>query len=294
MKTTLTRPMEIIPKQGAITEKTGTPEWIGQVEMVLGTTIPFEKHIEMLADINSLIDYYVSIINPVLSFGDVRRVGLFDVMFRVLIQVKADAATYLHTLRYTHDIKTANLPYPPYKVKVKGDSKRFKEAMLISNTPAFHQIQWAQVINHIREERPREALLSCAILLEALAYQYWTEKERGKKGMALFLRSLDHPTLQNEFNDAANMWSLRNKVVHKQHVLIQEDVMIIMAGIRALSKLRSFFLEKIGSEMLKIGKKFTKFLEPIHPVPVKEPVGKFMPLKIEWLREEDHYEKRME
>jgi len=294
MKTTLTRPVEIIPVKGVVTAKTGTPEWIAQVEKVLMTTIPFEKHLELLDDINSLIDYYVAIVNPVLSFGDVRRVGFFDVMFRVVINVKTESANYLHSLRYTQDIKMADLPYPPYRVKVKGYSHRFKEAMMSPITPSFHQIQWAQTINHLREGRPQDALLSCAIVLEALAYQYWTKMERGNRGMARWLERLNHPQLQNEFNDAAKLWRLRNKVVHEQRVLTQTDVRIIMAGIKALTRLRTFFLLKLEPEILKIQKGFSSFLEPLYPSVTKEPVGKFMPMNIEWLREMDHYERRQE
>ncbi|MBY8997408.1 MAG: hypothetical protein KGD60_06735, partial [Candidatus Thorarchaeota archaeon] len=62
--------------------------------------------------------------------------------------------------------------------------------------------------------------------------------------MARWLESLNHPQLQSEFNDAAKLWRLRNKVVHEQRVLTQTDVRIIMAGIKALTRLRHFFLQK--------------------------------------------------
>lgn len=291
MKTTLTRPIDIVPIKGALTAQPGTKEWSDQLETVVMKVVPFEKHQELLDDINSLLDYYVAIISPALTFGEVRRVSFYDVMLRIIINEQAGGTVYYYSLNQTPDIRMADIPYPPFKVRVKGHSERFRETLETLKAPAFHKLQWAQTINHMREGRFQEALLSSAIVLEALAYRYWSEKEmKGKKGMANWLRRLDHQHFQKEFNAAADLWSLRNKVVHKQRALISKDIKVIMVGIRALGRLRKFFLKKLGPEMLKIEKDFSSFLEPTYLIASKNAIGKNVPVAIEWRREADHYE----
>jgi hypothetical protein len=149
----------------------------------------------------------------------------------------------------------------------------------------------------MRESRFQEAAISCAVVLEALAYQYWDKKtirkRRGKDkrgGMSPWLRQLNHPTLQNEFNDAADLWLLRNEIVHDQKLLTNDDIELIMRGLKAMGKLRWFFLDKIAPEQLKISKRFAGFFEQTPITSEKPKVGKFLPVSIQWRRETDHYE----
>ncbi len=291
MKTTLTRPIEIIPIEGALIAQPSTEGWTHQLEKVLMNVIPFEKHQELLDDINSFLDYYVAIISPALSFGEVRRVSFYDVMLRIIINEEVSGTVHLYSLRQTPDIRMADIPYPPFRVRVKGQSQQFRDVVQTLKAPAFHQIQWAQTLNHMREGRLQEALLSCAIILEALAYRYWSEKAIKKKGMARWLRGLDHPHLQREFNTTADLWSLRNKVVHEQRVLTCENLEVIKAGIGALGRLRRFFLQKLDPEIVKMEHEFSSFLEPTYLIASKASVGKSVPVAIQWRREIDHYEK---
>ena len=48
MKTVFTRPLSIIPVEGAVTAKEGSEEWVGQIEGVLINCVPFKKHQELL------------------------------------------------------------------------------------------------------------------------------------------------------------------------------------------------------------------------------------------------------
>jgi len=298
MKTTLTCSLSIIPYKGTITANPNSDEWIRQIEKVTMNVVNHEKYHAFLQDINTFIDYYTTIIGPASTFGELRHVGFFDVKFRILLIIDNNGMRTLRSLTVTPDIRMADIPYPPFRVCKEGNSQRFREAIKKSNPPVFHQREWARILNHFREGRMQEALLSCAIVLEALSYAYWgkkaiqARKEGIKRGIAGWLRSRMHPKLQDEFDKTAELWDLRNVLVHDQPQLTEKDFQIIKAGIKTMGQLRPFFLQKIAPHEIDLRKEFAAFLEPTYMITADESVGKSVPIAIQWRREKDHYEER--
>lgn len=294
LKTTFTRPLSIIPNMKLITAPMGTEKWMEQITRIVFGLTKKDTYSEMMEDINAFIDLYSMLISPLNPSREVRRVSFYDSSVRVLISVKTDKALYLHTTSTAPDIRMADVPSPHFRVRTIGDSDRVREVMQIHEGPQFHQIQWVKALNHNREKRFQEALLSAAITLETLIHLYIKAKGLGQrgKGIAPWIRDLakKHKELSKECKDIADLWDLRNEIVHERRKIDEEEIQIIRTGIRSLTRVRAFFLDLIDSELLDLENQFSSFLEPIPFIAAGDSIKGMVSIRLEWRREADNYQ----
>ncbi len=300
MKTTFTRVFNIIPNEGVISAQPGTERWQYQLETVVFNLINRKKYQDLLRDINSFIDLYCSYIGTTNPAREARNVSFYDTTVRALVTMKTQGALFLNPIQIAPDMKTMQLPHPRFRVQKKGNSDLFRKIIHDNKTLDFHQLQWAKALNHNREKRYQEALLSGSIALESLIHRFlivrgFHSKEKRMKeiqGIARWLRNIETPNLSDECKDVAKLWNLRNEIIHEQKVLSTDDIETITSGIASLATLRDYFLQTIDSDLRKNEQIFTSFLEliPLGP-PEREPIDGLAPITIGWRREKDHYQK---
>jgi len=301
-KTTFTRAFTITPKNGALSAQEGTENWWQQLNRVVFSLISFDKYDELLSDINSFLDNYSTIIITSNHYREVRRVSFYETMLRILVWADTGEFRFLYHTQLAPDIRMADVPFPHFRVRRIGESRIFEETIQAIEIPSFHQLQWAKALNHNREKRYQETLLSASITLETLTYLYLaaqgfkSKSERNaeiknKGGLAGWIRALKPSNMAEECKEVASLWSLRNDVVHKQKKLLEKEIEVIKKGIQSLSKLRGFLLERIDPDLLKLEGRFSAFLEPI-PIgtTTSESIDGKAPIRIEWRREKDHYQ----
>ncbi len=300
MKTTLTRTFNITPKEGVISAEPRTESWEYQLETVVFSLINRKRYQDLLQDINSFIDLYCSYIETTNPVREVRNVSFYDIIVRALVTLKPQGTLILYPINIARDNKMMRIPQPSFRVQKKGNSDLFRRIILNHKTLTFHQLQWAKALNHNREKRYQEALLSGAIALESLIHQFLNARgihhknERIKEihGTSRWLRNLETPNLSEECKDVAKLWDLRNDIVHEQKVFSENENRIITSGIKSLESLRDFFLQTIDPDLLKKEKMFASFLEGI-PLGTteREPIDGLAPITFGWRREKDHYQK---
>lgn len=306
MRTVFTRGFLITPAEGTLTAQPGTEAWEKQLNQVVFNLISIDEYHEFLDDINSFVDHYCALISTSNPTREVRHVSFYETVVRIQVHTLIEGTMFMYLTRAAPDFAMSGIPYPSLRVRKKGDSGIFKETILNSESPVFHQLQWARASNHYRENRYQEALLSAAITLEALTHQYLMAKGlsskrkrnaeiKGKKGQAGWIQNLKITTLADECEDVAELWLLRNDVVHDQRMLLEEEREIVTKGIQSLRKVRTHMLGTINPTLLKSEEKFSSFLEPI-PIGTRagQTIKELFPMKLEWRREVDHYQTSVE
>lgn len=290
MKTTFTR--GLIIKQAKTSAKVGTVKWQRQLERIVFHHVSKERCGQLLIDINLFLDHYCTLISSSNPSREVRRVSFYETKLRILVSLDSGGARYLYSTQITPDERMADFPLPRFRVKRIGESQVFKDLIQTIESPSFHQLQWAKTLNQNREKRYQEALLNAAITLEAISHLYLKAKGLKKKGgWAPWLKSLKLPNLVEECEEVACLWLLRNDVVHGQMKLSEKEIETIRKGIQSLTKLREFFLEEADPELLEKEGKFSAFLERIPlGTAVSDSIKGQVPIRIEWRRENDHYE----
>jgi hypothetical protein len=303
MKTTFTRGLVI--QQAKISAEVRTEKGQRQLEKIVFHHVSVERCEQFLNDINSSLDYYCTLVSPLNPTREARRVSFYETKLRVLVALDSGGVRYLYSTQITPDERMADFPYPRFRVQRIGGSQVFKDLIQTIESPSFHQLQWTKTLNHNREQRHQEALLDAAITLETLVHLYLIDKGyknkdereaviRGKKrnrGLAGWLKSLDISNLNDECDEVADLWTLRNDFVHEQKKLSEKEIRTIRKGIQSLTKLREFFLEKADTELLEKERKFSEFLEPIQlGTAVTGSIKGRVPIQIEWRLEKDHYQ----
>jgi hypothetical protein len=313
MKTTIVTDVRHIPPEGLITAEPGSESWKEQLHRMLRDAGRYMHN--FLHDINQFIDYYQSLVCISNQATEVRRVSSFDTMVRVAVSVEIGDVRYSFPNVYAPDFRMANLPFPQYQVRDDQILVQFQDTLETLDAPSFHQIQWIRTLNHVREKRYQEALLSASLTLEALVYSSVennglpreTIKDSG--GIAPWILGLEKPLSEyfTQFDrypykyqhwskttcqSVAKLWRLRNDVVHRQKTLSSQDHRPITDGIASLSHLRHYFLSSIIPELLELENQFSSFLEP---VPFSEDLieypGQIVTVNYEWRREQDRYRK---
>ncbi len=289
MKTTITRGITI--SQAKISAKAGTEEWQRQLDKIVFHHVSKDRCNQLLNDINSFLDQYCTLISPSNPTREVRSVSFYETKLRLLVALVSGGIHYLYPTQITPDERMADFPYPRLRVKKIGESQVFNDLLQTSGEPDFHQLQWARALNQNREKRYQEALVNAAITLEAISHIYLEYVgQKRKSGFAPWLRSLKLPNLAEECEEVACLWLLRNDIVHKQKKITENEVEIIKNGIKALTKLREFFLEKAAPKLLENERRFSDFLIPIQlGTAVSTPIQDQVPIQMEWRREKDHY-----
>ncbi len=151
-------------------------------------------------------------------------------------------------------------------------------------------------LNHNREKRYQEALLSACFTLESLAYHYVEAVKlprntiKKSKGMARWVETLYPPVSKHVCQSLSEMWTLRNDVVHRRKIITRAEIQTIKDGIKALAILREYFLTSIDSGLLKLENQFDSFLEPIQMgVAISDSIKEMVQMKYGWRRECDNY-----
>ncbi len=309
MKTTVISNVVHLPPVGMITEEPGSEEWKKQILEVLHGAGQYMHNTLRL--INQFIDYYCSIISVNNQANEVRRVSSYETMVRLIVNVEKDGVHYSYPSTFAPDLRMANLTHPLYRVRDDTILAKFREELETLDEPSFHQLQWVKTLNHQREQRYQEALLSASQTLEALVYSYMDAKgikELSKKGMAGFVMELSEPMSHffSEFTEdaklaryrsegvcskVANLWRLRNDVVHNQRIISRQDHYFISRGLKNLANLRRFLLHTINPKLVELENQFKKFLEPVlFSQELSMYPGQVVSLEHEWRREIDDYQ----
>ena len=306
MRTVFTRGLSLIPAEGILTAQPGTEVWRKQLDLVVFNLISVDKYQEFLDDINSFVDHYCTLISTSNPTREVRHVSFYETVVKIQVHMLIEGTMFLYLTRAAPDFAMSGVPYPSLRVRKRGDSGIFKETIRDSESPVFHQLQWARASNHYRENRYQEALLSAAITLEALTHQYLMAKGlsskrkrnaeiKDSKGQAGWIQNLEPTTLADECEDVAKLWLLRNDVVHDQRMFSEEEKEIVTKGIQSLRKVRTHMMGIINPALLKSEEKFSSFLEPI-PIGTGagQTIKELIPMQLEWRREVDHYQTSVE
>jgi hypothetical protein len=311
MKTTIVSNVIHIPPKGRITAELGTESWKEQLHELGRGAGQYMQN--TLRQINAFIDYYCSLISVNRNATEVRRVSSYETMVRVVMNIEKDGLHYSFPISFSPDLRMANLPFPLYRVRDDEKLVSFRETLKNLDAPSFHQLQWIKTLNHEREHRYQEALLSASLALESLVYEYIAakglSKSRLKKiGMEKWVMEQvdlvkDYVSQIPDFphpvdywsgvtcSGTARIWRLRNDVVHQQRILTQNDYNSIRNDIINLGNLRACFLHYINPELLVLEDKFQSFLEHVEfsHEPQDYP-GQLLTLKYEWRRELDNYQ----
>jgi len=283
MKTTIVSNVGHFPPKGLITAEPGTESWKEQLRE-LGRGAGQHMH-NTLRQINAFIDYYCSLISVNRNATEVRHVSSYETMVRVIINVEKDGIHYSFPASFSPDLHMANLTFPLYRVRDEERLVSFRETLKNLDTPSFHQLQWIKTLNHEREQRYQEALLSASQTLESLVYEYIAAKglsrfRLNKMGMVKWVMEqvdlvkdfvsqipdFPYPTdvwAKTTCSGTAKLWRLRNDVVHQQRILTQSDDSSIRDGILNLRNLRACILHHINPELLELEDEFQSFLEQV-------------------------------
>lgn len=163
----------------------------------------------------------------------------------------------------------------------------------------FHQLEWVKTMNYRREKRFQDALLHATITLESLAHKFMSakgfsrrqRKEALKPGLAKWLLSLEElKELRDECETIKELRTLRNDVVHREKVLSEDDIQLVISGIDSLELVRTHLLKIGDPEILELEDKFSSFLERVEiGKAVSSNVGQMVPIQFQWLKEKDCY-----
>lgn len=302
MKTTFTRSLSFIPYRGKVTAQPISEEWQHQIiQVAFGLLEQQSKLEELLDDINLFIDHYCTLISPQNQSLEVRRVNYYETMVNVRLDVKTEHFHYIYRTKIAPDMKMSDVPFPPFRVCSDHDLDMFRRTIRDLKEPSFHQLHWFRALNHKREKRYLEALFDAAVTLETLVHLYLTpqyplknDRERtiGKKrGLAGWVKDLKPQGLTEEGGNVAELWKLRNEIIHEQKLLSEEDIQTIRKGIHSLGKVRAYLLKTVALDVLNLESKFSSFLEPIPQGRVTSGlVGKLVAMEFGWRREKDHYQ----
>jgi hypothetical protein len=302
MKTTFTRSLYFIPYRGKVTAQPISEEWQQQINQVaFGLLEQQSKLEELLDDINLFIDHYCTLISPQNQSQEVRRVNYYETMINVRLDVKTEHFHYIYRTKIAPDMKMADVPYPPVRVRSDDDLDMFRKTIRNLNEPFFHQLHWFRALNHKREKRYLEALFDAAVTLESLVHLYLTPQYplkndrknaiREKGGLAGWVKKLKPQGLTGECDNVAKLWTLRNELVHDQKLLSEEDIQTIRKGIQSLREVRTYLLKTVAPNVLNLESRFPSFLEPFQQGwAASELIGKLVALEFGWRREKDHYQ----
>jgi hypothetical protein len=306
MKTTFTRSIPVPSLKGVVSAPPPTETWQLQIgQLVFGQIEQQSRLEEFLDDINMFIDLYSTLINPQNPSREVRRVNFFETMVNVRIICKTEKYHGEVITKVTPDWKMIDLPFPSSRVKGDEELTEFRDTIQNLDSPAFHQLQWVKALNHRREKRYEEALIHAAITLESLFHLYLSAQglsederdieRRNAKGLAGWFRKLRPKGLVEECENVAELWKLRNKVVHEQKILSQKDIELILNGIQSLAIVRTYLLHTGKPEILKLENKFTSFLVRVElGQATGAKIGQMVQMKYGWRREQDCYQTLIE
>jgi hypothetical protein len=302
MKTTFTRSLSIIPMKGAISAQPPSEVWQQQMSQLVFGLLQQQSRLEgFLDDINLFIDVYSTLINPQNPTREVRRVNFFETMVNVRMICKTEKYLGVIITKVTPDLKMAGLPFPAFRVKGNEKLSEFREIMRNLDGPAFHQLQWVKSLNYKREKRYQEGLIHTAITLESVVHLYLSaqglsKKERKKvlkkaEGISGWLRELKPKGLVEDCENVAELWKLRNKVVHEQKILLGNDIEQIQKGIQSFALVRTYLLHTGKSDVVELESKFSSFFEQVELGQAKgAKIGQMVQMKFGWRREKDCYQ----
>ena len=298
MKTTFTRSSFYYPVKGRVTAQPFSKEWQHQINQLAFGWLQRQSVLEQfLNDINLFIDLYCTLIIPKNHSREVRRVNFYETMVNVLLDVKTEHLHYIYRTKIAPDMKMADVPYPSFRVTRPEILDLFRNTIQNLGEPAFHQLQWANTLNHNREKRFQEALVGAAVTLESLAYQYCSarnlsyEKETNGIGLAGWIRELSPPGLEEQCEDVAKLWKLRIGFIHKRKLLSEKDIEAIKKGIKSLDQVRTYLLKTGDPDVLSLENRFSSFLEPFQQgQATSDSIGKLVAMEFGWRREKDHYQ----
>ena len=312
MKTTAIRNTSLLPFEGLFSEEPGSDAWKEQVKKVIEGTHGSHTAERILDDLNELIDRYCVLISVNHRAEEVRHVSLYEALVRIFVTAEAEGVRYSFPTTFIVDMSKADLPFPPYCIPDDEKFDSFQKTLESLEQPAFHQLQWVRTLNHVREKRFQEALLSATQALEALAHNYLKvkglpKKQIKKQGIASWICGLEDqlsdfftsPDLTSEYLDywvkvtcdsVARLWRLRNDVVHNEKVLTKRDIRTIDEGFVSLVNLRKFFLHVIDPDLITQEEEFASLLEEVQIERETDLSRTLTTLKYDWRREEDCYQ----
>jgi hypothetical protein len=309
MKSTITRNLVLLPFKGVFSAEPGSDAWKRQVQEAVLNSSSMSTIQRILDDTNEFIDYYSSLISVNHQAGEMRRVSSYETVLRIFATAKVRDLEYSYPTKVVPDYYMIDVPFPLFCIRDEDNLTLLQNTLESLEEPSFHQLQWIKTLNHIREKRYQEALLSAAVTFEALVYNYLEVKglER-KKGLAVWVTTLVeqlsgyfsktyHQSKDVDFwardtcDHVAKLWSLRNSVVHEKRILEKRDFQLIQNGITSLGKLRTFILNTVNPDLLDLEKKFASILEPVQidedPI---DPLSQMVTLNFDWRRELDCYQ----
>jgi hypothetical protein len=230
-------------------------------------------------------------------------------VLRIFATAKVGDLEYSYPTKVVPDYNMIDLPFPLFCICDEDNLKLLRNILESLEEPSFHQLQWIKTLNHIREKRYQEALLSAAVALEALVYNYLEVKGLERTiGIAAWVTTLVEPLSKyfskvnptSEYVDywvrytcdhVAKLWRLRNSVVHERRILEKRDYQLIQDGITSLENLRKFLLNTVNPDLLNLESRFTSILKPVQIH--EEPVDHLYPMvtiELNWRRELDCYQ----
>jgi len=300
MRTTFSRPLTFTPTKRVVNAPSPSDEWIQQhTQAVFGILQQYTVIEKFMEDANLFIDLYSTLISPQNPSREVRQVSFYESMIHVRMVCRTNKFHFEHLTRITPDWKMVDQPHPPSRVRDYSALKEFKETIRMSPPVTFHQLEWVKTMNYRREKRYQDALLHATITLESLAHQFMSAKRFSKKqrkkalkpGLAKWLLSLEEmKELKDECDTIKKLRTLRNNVVHREYVLSEDDIQLVISGIDCLELVRTHLL-KIGSpEILERENKFSSFLKPLElGMSIGSNVGRMVPMQFRWLKEKECY-----
>jgi hypothetical protein len=311
MKSTIIRDLRLYPFEGVFSEEPGSDTWKEQVQKAAFSGSPMYRIQEMLDDTNEFIDYYSSLISVNHQAGEMRRVSLYETMLRIFITAKVDDLEYSYPTKVVPDYHMADLPFPLFCIRDENRLTSLRDALESIEEPSFHQRQWIITLNHLREKRHQESLLSASVTFEALVHNYlevkklkkpkglanWVTKPELAKQLSEYFSSLNRAFEEVDYwtnwtcEKIAALWRLRNSVVHQRRILTKRDSQLIEEGITGLGNLRTFILNTVNPDLLDLEKKYESILEPVQiDEKQTEPLSNLVTIKFDWRREIDCYQ----
>ncbi|MFW9889561.1 MAG: hypothetical protein ACFFER_15340 [Candidatus Thorarchaeota archaeon] len=311
MKSTIIRSSSLLPFEGVFSAEPGSDEWKEQVQKtVLGSSLSLAIQ-GIIDDTNEFIDYYSTLIGMNHQAGEMRPVSSYETVLRIFATAKVGDLEYSYPTKIIPDYNMIDLPFPLFCICNEDNLALLRHTLESIEEPSFHQLQWIRTLNHMREKRYQEALLSAALTFEALAYNYLEVKGLEKKeGLSKWVTTLTepmleyfpmvYPTLEEDkveywvaytCDHVAKLWRLRNRVVHERRILERRDSQLILEGITSLGNFRTFILNTVNPELLDLEKKFASILEPVQiDEGPEDPFSQTVTIKLDWRRELDCYQ----
>ena len=96
--------------------------------------------------------------------------------------------------------------------------------------------------------------------------------------------------LKDECETIKELRTLRNDVVHREKVLSEDDIQLVISGIDSLELVRTHLLKIGAPEVLELEEKFSSFLERVElGTSIGSNVGHMVPMQFRWLKEKECY-----